>query len=78
MKITLDDNGYVQITTDWKSSEFDRMLVKNSELLKSLASMDTMINSNVLLTILKNHENKQNFNEFLSDSDTVFGKVVLE
>ena len=78
MRISLDGNGYVQITTDWNSSEFSKMLGKNSELLKSLASMDTVINSNALLTILKNHENKQNFNEFLSDSDTVFGKVVLE
>ena len=78
MRITLDGNGYVQITTDWKSLEFDRMLVKNSELLKSLASMDTVINSNALLTILKNHENKQNFNEFLSDYDIVSNKVVID
>lgn len=78
MRITLDGNGYVQITTDWNSSTFNKMLGQNADLLKGLASMDTVINSNALLTILKNHENKQNFNEFLSDSDTVFGKVVLE
>lgn len=78
MRITLDGNGYVQITTDWNSSTFNKMLGQNVDLLKGLASMDTTINSNALLTILKNHENKQNFNEFLSDSDTVFGKVVLE
>ena len=78
MRITLDGNGYVQITTDWNSSEFSKMLGKNSELLKSLTSMDTVINSNALITILKNHENKQNFNEFLSDFDTVAGKVVIE
>lgn len=78
MRITLDGNGYVQISTDWNSSEFNRMLGKNSELLKNLASMDTVINSNALLTILKNHENKQNFNEFLSDFDTVAGKVVID
>nr|DAR37604.1 MAG TPA: hypothetical protein [Caudoviricetes sp.] len=77
MNITLDGNGYVQISTDWNSSEFSKMLGKNSELLKNLASMDTVINSNALLTILKNHENKQNFNEFLSDFDKVSGKVVL-
>lgn len=77
MRITLDGDGYVQISTDWNSSEFSKMLGKNSELLKSLASMDTVINSNALLTILKNHENKQNFNEFLSDFDKVSGKVVL-
>lgn len=78
MRITLDGNGYVQISTDWNSSTFNKMLGQNADLLKGLASMDTIINSNALLTILKNHENKQNFNEFLSDSDTVFGKVVLE
>lgn len=78
MRITLDGNGYVQISTDWNSSTFNKMLGQNADLLKGLASMDTTINSNALLTILKNHENKQNFNEFLSDSDTVFGKVVLE
>lgn len=78
MRITLDGNGYVQISTDWNSSTFNKMLGQNAGLLKGLASMDTTINSNALLTILKNHENKQNFNEFLSDSDTVFGKVVLE
>lgn len=78
MRISLDGNGYVQISTDWNSSTFNKMLGQNGDLLKGLASMDTVINSNALLTILKNHENKQNFNEFLSDSDTVFGKVVLE
>ena len=78
MRITLDGNGYVQISTDWNSSTFNKMLGRNADLLKGLASMDTVINSNALLTILKNHENKQNFNEFLADSDTVFGKVVLE
>lgn len=78
MRITLDGNGYVQISTDWNSSTFSRMLGQNAELLKRLASMDTVINSNVLLTILKNHENKQNFNEFLSDFDVVANKVVIE
>lgn len=78
MRISLDGNGYVQISTDWNSSTFNKMLGQNADLLKGLASMDTVINSNALLTILKNHENKQNFNEFLSDSETVFGKVVLE
>lgn len=77
MNITLDSNGYVHIVTDWNVSEFNKMLAKNGELLKSLSSMDTVINSNALLTILKNHENKQNFNEFLSDFDKVSGKVVL-
>lgn len=77
MNITLDGNGYVHIVTDWNVSEFNKMLGKNVELLKSLSSMDTVINSNALLTILKNHENKQNFNEFLSDFDKVSGKVVL-
>lgn len=78
MRITLDGNGYVQISTDWNSSTFSRMLGQNAELLKGLASMDTVINSNALLTILKNHENKQNFNEFLSDFDVVANKVVID
>ena len=77
MRITLDGNGYVQISTDWNSSTFSRMLGQNADLLKGLSSMDTVINSNALLTILKNHENKQNFNEFLSDFDIVANKVVI-
>lgn len=78
MRITLDGNGYVQISTDWNSSTFSRMLGQNAELLKGLSSMDTVLNSNALLTILKNHENKQNFNEFLSDYDVVSNKVVID